>query len=110
MAGFGVISTPVGGFLRGRDRDLLRPYVERYAEYLPDLWEHRSVEEAETFSEILFPRLFPEDGTLAVVERLLDNGALPPAAIRILREGRDGLHRARRAQEADRSAATSSSG
>ena len=110
MAGFGVISTPVAGFLRGRDRDLLRPYIERYAQYLPDLWEHRSVEEAETFSEILFPRLFPDDDTFAMVESLLGNSALPPAAIRILREGRDGLHRARRAQDADRSAATSSSG
>ncbi|MBV8529449.1 MAG: aminopeptidase N [Candidatus Dormibacteraeota bacterium] len=110
MAGFGVISTATAGFLRGRDRELLRPYVERYAEYLPDLWEHRSVEEAETFSEILFPRLFPDDDTFAVVEKLLGNAALPPAAIRILREGRDGLHRARRAQDADRSAATSSSG
>jgi aminopeptidase N len=109
MAGFGVISTPVAGFVRGRDRDLLRPYVERYAASLPDLWEHRSVEEAETFTELLFPRQFPDDETLAVVERLLEGGALPPAAIRILREGRDGLHRARRAQEADRNTATSSS-
>lgn len=110
MAGFGVISTATAGFLRGRDRDLLRPYVERYAEYLPDLWEHRSVEEAEIFSEILFPRLFPDDETFEVVEKLLNGNGLPPAAIRILREGRDGLHRARRAQDADRSAATSSSG
>ena len=109
MAGFGVISTATAGFIRGRERDLLRPYVARYAEYLPDLWEHRSVEEAETFTELLFPRLFPEDETFEIVEGLLGNGALPPAAIRLLREGRDGLHRARRAQEADRSSATSSS-
>ena len=109
MAGYGIVSTPTAGFMRGRDRELLRPYIARYEEHLPALWEERPVEEAETFSELLFPRLFPEDATIATVQRLIDAGGLPPAAIRILREGKDGLQRAQRAQEADRRAGASSS-
>jgi aminopeptidase N len=109
MAGYAVVATPVAGFMRGRDRELLRPYAARYAEQLARVWERKPIEEAETFSELLFPRLFPDNETIAVVERLLGSGGLPPAAVRTLREGRDGLRRAQRAQEADRRAATSSS-
>ena len=109
MAGYAIISTPVGGFMRGRNRELLRPYIARYAERLPHEWERRPVEEAETFTELLFPRLFADDETIGTIERLLASGTLTPIAVRALREGRDGLLRARRAQEADRRAATSSS-
>ena len=110
MSGFYVVSSSVGGFMaRGPEPDLLRPYVARYAEALPGLWEQRSIEEAETFTELLFPRHYPDARTLALVEQLLADATLPSIAIRLLREGRDGLLRARRAQEADRSAAASSS-
>ena len=110
MAGFYVISTAVGGFMaRGRNPEVLRPYAARYAETLPRIWEHRSVEEAETFTELLFPRHFVDDEAVGRIERLLAREDLPQIAIRLLREGRDGLLRARRAQEADRRAATSSS-
>ena len=109
MAGYGVVSTAVAGFMRDCDRELLRPYVARYAAHVPAVWEERPVEEAETFTQLMFPRLFPDDPTIAAVERLIAGGGLTPAAVRILREGRDGLRRAQRAQEADRSAATSSS-
>jgi aminopeptidase N len=105
MAGFGVVSTPVGGFMaRGSDPELLRPYADRYAEVLPDIWAHRTVEDAETFTELLFPRHFVDDSALALIDGLLEDDRLPSIPHRILREGRDGLLRARRAQEADRAA------
>ncbi|MBV8193986.1 MAG: aminopeptidase N [Candidatus Dormibacteraeota bacterium] len=110
MLGFHIVSTPVAGFMsRGGDLELLRPYVDHYVEVLPTIWEDRSVEEAETFTELLFPRHFVDDDAVSRIERLIDSGTVPPMAVRLLREGRDGMLRARRAQEADRRAATSSS-
>jgi hypothetical protein len=38
---------------------------------------------------------------VAAIDRALDSGELPGPAVRILREGRDGTLRARRARELD---------
>ena len=102
MSGFHIVSTPVGGFMaKGARPEVLRPYVDRYAEVLPDVWRRRTIEEAETFTELLFPRHFVDDAAVAHVDELLADDRLPAIALRILREGRDGMLRARRAQEAD---------
>jgi aminopeptidase N len=110
MAGFLVGSVVTGGFMsRGEDPEVLRPYVNRYVESLPVIWETRGVDEAEAFTEYLYPRLFVDDAMLAAIERALEDERLPAAALRILREGRDGTLRARRAQEFDRAAAQATS-
>ena len=106
MAGFFVVSTPVAGFMaRGADVEMLRPYVARFADALPDVWQRRTIEEAETFTELLFPRHFVDEQSVARIDQLLADDRLPHIALRILREGRDGMLRARRAQEADQAAA-----
>ena len=106
MAGFFVVSTPVAGFMaRGADVEMLRPYVARFADALPDVWQRRTIEEAETFTELLFPRHFVDEQAVARIDQLLADDRLPHIALRILREGRDGMLRARRAQEADQAAA-----
>ena len=109
MAGYAVVSAAVGGFMRGRDHELLRPYIARYAGHVAQVWEQRPVEEAETFTQLMFPRWFSDEESIKIIEHLITGGGLNPAAVRILREGRDGLRRSQRAQDADRRAATSSS-
>jgi len=106
MAGFGVGAAGTGGFMRrGADPELLRPYVTRYADALPAVWRTRTIDEAEVITELLYPRYLIDDPVVAVIDGLLEGAHLPAAARRILKEGRDGTLRARRAREADLAAA-----
>jgi aminopeptidase N len=102
MAGFSVGSAHEGGFMhRSRDPELLRPYVDRYVDALPDVWAHRTIDEAEAITELLYPRFLVDDAVVAAIDRALAGGRLPGAARRILKEGRDGTERAQRARRAD---------
>ena len=102
MAGFGVGGAGSGGFMRrGASPELLRKYVNRYAEAVFGVWERRTIDEAEVITELLYPRYLIDDRVVAVVDRLLADQRLPSAARRILEEGRDGTLRAQRARIAD---------
>jgi aminopeptidase N len=106
MAGFVVGSSLVAGFqTRSDDLSVLAPYVQRYVDVLPEFWDNRSIDEAETFTECLYPRYLVNDEVVAIIDRILEEGSLPSPALRILREGRDGTLRAQRAQEYDRASA-----
>ena len=106
MAGFVVGSSLVAGFqTRSDDLSVLAPYVQRYVDALPEFWDNRSIDEAETFTECLYPRYLVNDEVVAIIDRILEEGSLPSPALRILREGRDGTLRAHRAQEYDRASA-----
>jgi aminopeptidase N len=105
MSGFVVGSSLVAGFqARSDEPELLRPYVRRYCDALPEIWEQRTIDEAETFTEALYPRYLVGDDVVSRIDALLNAGTLPRPALRILKEGRDGTLRARRAQECDRAA------
>jgi aminopeptidase N len=111
MAGFGVGSSVEGGFMyRGRDPELLRPYVDRYIDALPEVWANRTIDEAETMTELLYPRFLVDDSVVAAVDRALADPRLPSAARRILKEGRDGTVRAQRARAVDAAAPGGGSG
>jgi len=110
MGGFGVGPFAVGGLIQWGDRQaaLLRPYVKRWAEAVPGFWERRSTEEAENYTEFLYPRQLVEPETLAAADRLLaaiQATDLPEstrrAASRPVVEGRDGTERAMRARACD---------
>ncbi|MBV8445969.1 MAG: aminopeptidase N, partial [Candidatus Dormibacteraeota bacterium] len=105
MAGFVASSTLVAGF-NGRldDQELMRPFVQPYVDALARLWESRSIEVAEVFTEALYPRYLVDEEVVDAVNRALSAGGIPPMAVRMLREGLDGTMRARRAREADRAA------
>ena len=106
MAGFVAGSSLVAGFqARSDDLSLLEPYVQRYADALPGVWQHRSIDEAETFTEALYPRFLTDDVVLTAIDRAIEEGTLPSPALRLLKEGRDGTLRARRAREYDRAEA-----
>jgi aminopeptidase N len=105
MSGFVAASAIVGGFMsRLDDPELLRPYVDRFVEALPAVWEHRSIDEAETFTESVYPRFLADDRVIKAIDKSLADERLPAPARRFLREGRDGTLRAQRAQAADRAA------
>ncbi|MDR3654817.1 MAG: ERAP1-like C-terminal domain-containing protein, partial [Mycobacterium sp.] len=105
LRGFYVGSVGVGGMMsHGPNPELLRPYVERYLDALPAMWAERTIDEAEAFTECLYPNNLVDDQVVAAIDLALENGELPGPAIRILREGRDGTLRAQRAREVDRAA------
>ena len=110
MAGFGVGPFAIGGLIQWGDRQdaLLRPFVERWADAVPAFWAERSTEEAENYTEFLYPRQLVEPETLAAADRALaaiQASDLPEstrrAASRPIVEGKDGTERAMRARACD---------
>jgi aminopeptidase N len=106
MRGFAFGAFVEGGFHRSGQEDVLRPYIASYAEQVPRMWKERSIEDAEEFTESMYPRYLTDDALIDAVDRTLALPGLPGAARRILQEGRDGTLRARRAREADAAAAS----
>jgi aminopeptidase N len=105
LRGFYIGSVGVGGMMaHGPNPELLRPYVQRYLDALPAVWAERTIDEAEVFTECLYPSHLVDDRVVAAIDLALEGGDLPGPAIRILREGRDGTLRAQRAREVDRAA------
>jgi len=105
LRGFYIGSVGVGGMMaHGPNPELLRPYVQRYLDELPAVWAERTIDEAEAFTECLYPNHLVDDKVVAAIDLALEGGELPGPAIRILREGRDSTLRAQRAREVDRAA------
>ncbi len=105
LRGFYIGSVGVGGLMaHGPDPELLRPYVQRYLDALPAMWAERTIDEAEAFTECLYPSHLVDDRVVAAIDFALEAGELPGPAVRILREGRDSTLRAQRAREVDRAA------
>jgi aminopeptidase N len=105
LRGFYIGSVGVAGMMaHGPDPELLRPYVAKYLAALPAVWAERTIDEAETFTEGLYPSHLVDEAVVSAIDRTLDSGELPGPAVRILREGRDGTLRARRARDLDAAA------
>jgi aminopeptidase N len=90
------------GFPVPEQRDLLRPYVERFFDSVANVWEQRTIEMATNVAVGLYPALFVEQATVDRTNAYLANPQLPHALARLLAEGRDGVERALRARAADR--------
>ena len=109
LRGFNIGSVGVGGMMaHGPNPELLRPYVSRYLEALPAVWAERTIDEAEAFTECLYPNQLVDESVIAAIDLALESGELPGSAVRILREGRDGSLRAQRNREVDRAAGSRS--
>jgi aminopeptidase N len=109
LRGFYIGSVGVGGMMaHGPDPELLRPYVARYLDALPGVWAERTIDEAEMFTECLYPNHLVDDSVVAAVDFVLESGELPGPAVRILREGRDSTLRAQRARALDAEAGAAS--
>ncbi|MGP8159834.1 MAG: aminopeptidase N [Candidatus Dormibacteria bacterium] len=111
MGGFGVGPFAVGGLIQWGEKqaELLRPCVDRWIEAVPQFWARRSSEEAESFTEFLYPRELVEpatleaaDAALAAIQAAADlSESTRRAASRPIVEGRDGTERAMRARAGD---------
>lgn len=101
----GGIHSPIGlGLAQGCQRELLRPYAERYFAEIGAIWAERSPEVARTLVTGLYPRLLVEPETVERTDAYLAEAAPPPALRRLLVEARDELSRALRAQGVDAAA------
>jgi aminopeptidase N len=92
-----------GGFHQAGQDQLLEPYIDRFVEVLPSIWQ-RTPEEAVALTEGLFPRYLVDARVVAAAESALAKPQLPPPARRILLEEKDGVLRAQRARSADEAA------
>ncbi|CAM3428265.1 aminopeptidase N [Stackebrandtia soli] len=89
------------GFAHPDQVDLLRPYVARYLELVPQMWKRLATEQALEFIGSGFPRLVIEQDTLDAADAWLADPAYPSAMRRGVLEGRDDIARALRARARD---------
>ena len=100
-----VQTATIAGFQQATQRELLRPYVDRYFDVVERLWAERTVEMAQNLVVGLYPSLLPEQSTLERTDAFLRSAQPVPALRRLVLEGRDGVARALRAQQRDAAAA-----
>jgi aminopeptidase N len=98
-----VQASMIGGFGRVHDLELLEPFVEPYFAALRRVWETRTNEIAQQIVVGLYPTQLATRETLERTDAWLAelDGELP-ALRRLVLESRDGVARALRAQERDR--------
>jgi aminopeptidase N len=87
----------------GQD-DVLQPYVEKYLAAAETMWDEKGTQRASTALEYIFPKQLASQELLDRVDQWLETSTANPAAKRYVREGRDDVARALRAQARDRSA------
>lgn len=96
-----LLAATVGSFAQPDQRDLLKPYVERYFEVLDDVWSSRTNEIAQTITRGLYPSLLVSQDVLdksdAFLAKTKDVGAT-----RLIRELRDNVARALVCQARDK--------
>ncbi len=92
LRGFYIGSVGVGGHDGPRAGPGAAAALRRSATSMrcPAMWAERTIDEAETFTECLYPNHLVDDRVVAAIDLALEGGELPGPAVRILREGRDG--------------------
>ncbi|HEX6937056.1 MAG TPA: aminopeptidase N, partial [Actinomycetes bacterium] len=92
----------IGGFAQEGQRELLRPYVDKYFSALTDVWAQRTNETAQNIVIGFFPTLLAEQSTVDAADAWLrEHSDAVPALRRLVIESRDGVARALRAQARD---------
>jgi aminopeptidase N len=89
----------MGGFSQRTQEELLRPFVPRYFEVLPRIWEERQLEVALDIAERLYPAVVDDD-VIARTDRFLEGDVARPLR-RTLLEQRDTVVRALRTRALD---------
>ncbi|RJL22749.1 aminopeptidase N [Bailinhaonella thermotolerans] len=95
----------VGGFMDPAHRDLLEPYAAKFFETVGEVWTGWTSDTAQNFAVGLYPALRISTDTIEMTESYIAQAAPSAALRRLLLEGSDGIRRALRAQEKDRSVA-----
>lgn len=88
----------------GQD-EVLAPYVEKYLAAAETMWEEKGTQRASTALEFIFPKQLASQELLDRVDAWLESSEANPAAKRYVREGRDDVARALRAQARDAASA-----
>jgi aminopeptidase N len=99
-----ILRATVEGFHQPEHRELVRPYVGRYLDAIPQLWADRTTETARTIIVRMFPRLLADPDIADTIRDWLDRADLPAAPRRLVVEGLADMERALRAQARDRTA------
>ena len=90
------------GANRPIQQDLWAPYVDKYFEIVRKIWDENSYEIGKQFADLAFPRFAPTAENLAKAEKwIADNKDASDGVMRCVKEGRDALERALKAQKAD---------
>jgi len=92
------------GFASADAKDLHRAFLQRYFDAIPEVWETRTNETAQTIVQGIYPAQIAEPETIAITDRFLARQDIPPGARRLVREGRDGIERSLRCQAVDAAA------
>lgn len=95
-----MLEATIGGFLHRDQTALTDPFMERYFAALPETWEQRTSEIAQSITMGLFPMFSVRDETVSRADAFLATDPAPALA-RLIAEGRDGLQRAHRARLRD---------
>ncbi|MEY9937109.1 aminopeptidase N [Streptacidiphilus sp. MAP5-3] len=97
-----LVEAEISGFQQSSQRELVAPYAEPYFEVLEKVWAERSIEIALRIVKGLYPYLVDSDATLTRTDEwLTEHEDAAPALRRLVRECRDDLARALRAQACD---------
>jgi aminopeptidase N len=88
-------------FMRYGQEEVLAPYLEKYLETADDIWERLGTQKASTVLEGTFPAPLGSPEMLDRLDAWLESSPANPGAKRYVREGRDDVARALRAQEKD---------
>ncbi len=84
----------------GQD-EVLTPYIEKYLTAADTMWEDKGTQRASTALEFIFPKLLASHALLDRLDQWLEESPANPAAKRYVRENRDDIARALRAQAKD---------
>ncbi len=82
-------------------RDLYRPFRDRYFDVVEKVWATRSSEMSWLIATMLYPGLLIEAETVRVTNKFLESPDLPTGLRRIITEARDGVERSLRCQARD---------
>ena len=91
----------IAGFAPAGQGELLAPFVQRYFDEVPAVWERRSSEVAQTVVVGLYPSWAISEEAIAAADAFLAADH-PPALKRLVSEGRAGIERSLRARAYDR--------
>ncbi len=98
----------IGGFAHPTQGELVRPYVEKYFEAIPEVWSRRTSELAQNVVVGLFPTWVSTiaQSTVERADAFLAGDDVPRSLRRLVSEGRADVVRALAARAADRATVT----
>ena len=90
------------GINRPIQQDLYAPFVDQYFATVRKIWDENSYEVGKQFADLAFPRFAATAENLAKAEKwIADNSDASDGVMRCVKEGRDAMKRALKAQKAD---------